>query len=278
MMMGKKILFLLAIAAIAFYGCDKIEGSQFDDLTNVNTGQKVLIEEFTGHYCGNCPDGARKLEELKKIYGDTLVIVSEHLGIFANAKYYGKNYKYDFNTAAGKDIEALFPASSYPCGLINRRGKQIFTKNSWATQIEKELANIPKAILTIENKYDSVSHDLTINISIEYKKISSSTDYLCVYLTEDSIINYQRDDSKDPSDVPNYVFRHTLRAAITNTFGEAISTSTVKIGSTITKTYQYKIGTDVNGAEIKAKHCSVVAFMTNSSNYEVFQVDEKKVE
>ena len=36
--------------------------------TYVNPNKKVLIEDFTGHLCPNCPDAARELETIHDIY------------------------------------------------------------------------------------------------------------------------------------------------------------------------------------------------------------------
>ena len=89
------LIVTLAILLCAFVSCDKIEGPyitpdesvetnvEFPDIDPNNVFRKVLIEEYTGHRCTNCPDGHRELASLHERYGDTLVAIGIHAGTFA---------------------------------------------------------------------------------------------------------------------------------------------------------------------------------------------------
>ena len=90
--MKKIFVLVIALIAILSVGCDRIEGPYlvpseneeitviFPDLDLNSVYRKVLIEEYTGHHCLNCPDGHRKLEELHERFGDTLVAIGIHAG------------------------------------------------------------------------------------------------------------------------------------------------------------------------------------------------------
>src|SRR3954469_19814249 len=91
----KKLFFALTtLAVIGFYACDKIEGPKKEEVV-VNdfckTGiadsivnKKVLVEDYTGHLCGNCPDAGVYLNDtLKPIYNHCMVVISVHAGFFA---------------------------------------------------------------------------------------------------------------------------------------------------------------------------------------------------
>ena len=46
--------------------------------------KKVLVEDYTGHLCGNCPYAGLLLNDtLRGIYGDKFITVSVHSGFFA---------------------------------------------------------------------------------------------------------------------------------------------------------------------------------------------------
>ena len=62
--------------------------------------KKVLIEEFTGVRCVNCPEGSEKIETLLAIHGERLVAVSIHAGFFATA-FSGEE---EFNTPEGEAL------------------------------------------------------------------------------------------------------------------------------------------------------------------------------
>ncbi len=60
----KKIFYIISIIILyIFVSCDKVEPPYIENPviidTNNNEGTKrVLIEEFTGHLCPNCPEAA----------------------------------------------------------------------------------------------------------------------------------------------------------------------------------------------------------------------------
>ena len=58
--------------------------------------KKILLEDYTGHKCGNCPRAAEKAEELKEIYGDQLIPIAIHAGFFASD--FGGNFTTDFTS------------------------------------------------------------------------------------------------------------------------------------------------------------------------------------
>ena len=45
--------------------------------------RKILLEDYTGHKCPNCPEAAVEAHNLKLAYGDSLVIMAVHAGVFA---------------------------------------------------------------------------------------------------------------------------------------------------------------------------------------------------
>ena len=88
------LIVTLTILLCAFVSCDKIEGPyitpdesvetnvEFPDIDPATVFRKVLIEEYTGHRCTNCPDGHRELASLHERYGDSLVAIGIHAGSF----------------------------------------------------------------------------------------------------------------------------------------------------------------------------------------------------
>ncbi|MEP7167922.1 MAG: hypothetical protein ABI855_00990, partial [Bacteroidota bacterium] len=80
--------------------------------------QNILIEEFTGHMCGNCPPAAEKITELKNIYKERLMSMATHAGSFAIT--FQQPYTYEFKTPEGIEIHDNFQVSLYPIGMVNR--------------------------------------------------------------------------------------------------------------------------------------------------------------
>lgn len=237
-----------------------------------NIYQKILIEEYTGFKCTNCPDGARKIADLLTIYGDTLVPVSIHSGTFAEpGESGGHSYVTDFRTVAGDDYNTTFlePGSPYPSAVINRtRFNSLYVqkKENWQTIINSEISNSTSTVpvLKVHTFYSEESHSLYCEASILFNE-SSSTNYGIVFLLiEDNIIDVQLDGG---TFVEDYDHHHVLREALSNPFGDPVNATSVSIGEEIT------VGSDYLELDAfwKANDCEVVAVLVDLSSSEVKQ-------
>ena len=75
----KKYLVLLS-SILIITSCDVEDGPFITDYDSyVNPEKKVLIEDFTGHLCPNCPDAARELDAIHDIYGDQIIGMAIHV-------------------------------------------------------------------------------------------------------------------------------------------------------------------------------------------------------
>ena len=72
---------------------------------NLNTDRNILLEDFTGHLCPNCPNAAREIEAIRTIYEDQIIALAIHVSPDF-ARPYSANqapsFQYDFRTEWGK--------------------------------------------------------------------------------------------------------------------------------------------------------------------------------
>ena len=71
---------LITLASL-LVACDNVSENErliYVEPAAVNTA--VLVEEFSGQMCVNCPKGAAELEKLEKQYGEALVVITYHGG------------------------------------------------------------------------------------------------------------------------------------------------------------------------------------------------------
>jgi len=277
-----KLLALLFVAGI-LQSCDKIEPPYKNDVV-INPGptteRKVLVEDYTGHKCGNCPRASKSLYNLKAVYGDKLIILAIHAGNFATVFPAGAPYyTYDFRTPEGDQLDTDFGISlaGNPNGMVNRRqvnGSYILSSTSWGSEIANVLGNTdPVPVkLTIDNTYDSNTRELQTTVTTEF--ISSLTDVykLCVFMVEDSIINWQKDYDVTPNDIPDYIHREALRGSMNGTYGDQITAPTTA-GTVKTNNYTYTLSQDWDDT-----HMSVIAFLYHDATKEIIQVEQAHVE
>ena len=113
----KNLLNLLLI--VAFFGaCDIVEepfatngGTPVDTSSPTAFIKKILVEDYSGHTCSNCPNAARELDALIDIYGEKIVPITIHVGkTYARPFHISQapKYQYDFRNETGESWDNLF--------------------------------------------------------------------------------------------------------------------------------------------------------------------------
>lgn len=278
-----KISFFLVILLIIL-SCDKIESPFMETTNNLPLAdtifqQKVLIEDFTGHQCGNCPRAHEKIEELKLLYGNKIVSIGIHSGFFAEPS---GQYTADYRTQTGDELNNYFGVEVlgiYPIGMLNRiehNGNRLIQYSEWGSvvlQILESATDGPKISISIDNEYDSENNKFLSKIFTEFlTSFTDKTIKLAVYIVEDSLISTQKDYEATPQDIENYVHRNVLRGAINGTWGETILSGSISAGEVIKKSYSYML--DSTWA---ASHCWTIAFVYDSVATDIIQVEDEPV-
>ena len=269
-----KLLSLIAIAVlITFSACEKIDPPYNKPGDVTFTGQNVLLEDYTGHTCVNCPTAAVIAHELKELYGEHLIIIAVHAGSFA--KPHPGIYENDYRTETGNVWNTYFKVQDYPTGTINRvpneSGSYVVTYEKWGDMVSKELKKEPKAEISIANTFSS--GNLITTISTKFLEEMESTYSLYVGITEDSIISAQKNFNENVGDTPeikDYVFMHMLRGSVNGDWGEDIFGASIEVGKSYSKTYQYTITGNPDNSH-------VVAYVYDNETKSVVQVVEEPV-
>lgn len=265
--------------------CDKIDspyGTKGSTPTPSDTEvvmRKILIEDFTGHYCGNCPRAARTLGQIHDLYGEKIVAMAAHVSEQFAAPA-GVHYPEDYRTETGNELDSYFgnSAAGLPNGLINRKqfdGQSIVQYTAWASKAAELLAIPPEAFIWITPDYNPTSRSLSISVKTKILQNIDENLSLAIYITEDSIISAQKDYDQisDPL-IPNYVHRHMLRGNINGTWGSTLSAATnYGIGEEFTTIGNYIIPTEWN-----ADHIAVVTVLYRTATKEVVQAEDKEIE
>ena len=182
--------------------------------------RSVLIEDFTGQRCVNCPKATETIEQLMAAYNsDTaeyiipVAIHSGPMGVFKD----GNNFV-ALGTDTGKDYwNAWFSSTQgQPVGKINR-GDASTDLTSWAGTIAAALANPTDVSISA---IAAISAD-SITATITTLGKAGVKANLQVWLTEDSIQTLQL--MPNGSANYDYIHNHVFRAAFNGTWGEPIT-------------------------------------------------------
>lgn len=260
-------------------------GSVGVDVSDSTTGsnpalRKVLVEDYTGHKCGNCPAAAIALKNLETLNPGKIVPMAVHAGFFAATSV---AYPTNFQTVAGTAYDSQFgnSAAGNPNGLVNRvgygTGGFIKAHTIWGSEFATQTVLTPKFQILIKYKYNIGTLKLNADIKVKSLAANTGTYKVVILLTENKILAEQIDYSlpAGAQTVPNYEFNHVLRGAINSEWGDAIFTSGAPLNATETIS---KANFTLNASYVLA-NCHIVAYIYDAASasptyYEVLQVEE----
>ncbi|MCX6350404.1 MAG: Omp28-related outer membrane protein [Bacteroidetes bacterium] len=279
----KRILFLVLITTILVGSCKKNNPSPTPIPTLVSdvpasVTKKILIEEYTGAWCGYCVDGAVIMgQEIDKYLGK-VIGMSIHQGDAMQTPEY-KDFYGTFTNTVG-----------FPAGMVNREniygGYPVIERTLWAQNVSGHLNGKAQIGLAI-NAENISGNTLTIKVKICYLNDYPDSHNLSVCLTEDSISgtgsgynqsNVYAGNSNfkshpfysKPSVIVGYQHRHVYRKAITLVGGNPLDTPAKK-GTWVEKSFTV----DISAYE-KTK-LSVVAFVNAGNAGKILNAQEVKV-
>ena len=276
-MFNKVSAICLLVIVLFASACDVIEGPKVDPSGFTGTSNKVLIEDFTGHMCGNCPNAHRQAAILKATYGENLVVVAVHTTGFANVVP-SLGFVTDYKTEAGNELENYFEIGNagLPTGMVNRqkRNGRVLTRfPDWGTQVGAVLQESSKMKIDLETSFDPSLRQVQISAHLEYFIEGDATHRIIVLITEDSLVSKQYDFAAAVQEVDDYVQDHVLRASVTpGTWGIPVKGNTIFLGEKIDRSFSYTLD-----ASWRPEKCSVVAYVMNDITKEVLQVQEAKL-
>lgn len=231
---------------------------RFVDETPQN--RKVVLEEFTGVNCGNCPDGHRRANALRDAHPGEVFLINIHQGSYAYPA------EIDLRTNYGDALASQAGINSYPNATINRHSFNgsiaVADRTAWTSLSEGLLSTEAYANIAAKATVDWQTREMQVTVQVYYTGNSpASTNYLNVALLQDYIYGPQvgMNANMEQVDGNQYVHMHALRDLITGQWGEEITT-TIQ-GSFVEKTYTYTIPEAVREVPVEMGNISVVAFL-----------------
>ena len=238
---------LAALATLAFTACNDIdENDRYIYVEPPQTDKVVLIEDFTGQMCLNCPIATEFIERMQEDYGADRIIA---VGIHSCQLAYGM----PLYTQTGQHYFDQWGIIGQPAGVIDRRTKVegVNSITPWNTAVNNALALSAPLRLSAATSYDAATRTVSIDVTAE--GVLDVEGMLQLWLIEDNVIGMQA--LPNGSYNPRYVHNHVFRTAVNGEDGEAFN---VAWGETKTVSHTYTLD-----ATWKEADMSVVAFVYN---------------
>jgi len=236
---------------------------RFHDGSETNYLKRVLIEDYTGTWCGNCP---RVSFAIEKVFEQTSNAVA--VGIHrSSSNPADANYDpYNFDSS---ELEAILNMSGYPKALLNRMTRWLPLEQNNVTQVINftQGAN-PK--LGIAMDVAIVNQNLQIDVRTQFSQNFSDL-RLVVYVLENGLIYDQENYTNffgGTNPIPNFVHDHVLKACLTPLMGETIPSNSSQVGQTFTRNFDVPLPANISNTS----KIEVVAFITNGSDHKALNV------
>ncbi len=219
----KKPIFLyiysLALCLPLLFSCSDVipEDERYEELPFVEAKRSILIEDFTGQFCSNCPEAHKVIRDLQAQYDDAVIAVAIHAGHFGIAEGSNPNI-IGLMQPEGNDYATHWGVEAYPSGLINRTSG-LLKHTEWATYAREALSQEAMVDIALDCKVSDDSTRLCINTEI-VSNIPMEGNKLQLWITESNITTVQQNGGTLDT---HYVHHHVYRASVNDTWGEEVS-------------------------------------------------------
>ncbi|MDV6169492.1 Omp28-related outer membrane protein [Flavobacterium sp. DG1-102-2] len=216
----------------------------FHDGSGVNFRKNMLIEDYTGTWCGYCPRVAWAIE-LVHNQAENAIAVGIHRSSSVPSSPNYDPYNFD-----ASQLENALGAEGYPKGFLNRT---IQWKSLEPDHVDQAIAltqgENPKLGLAMDAEVANGTINLDVNVM--FGKDFTNNLKLVVYVLEDGLVYDQHNYTSyyDGVDIlAGYTHNHVLRACLTPILGEEIGTTQTTIGTTYTKSFSVPVPANVTNA------------------------------
>jgi len=217
--------------------------------------RKIVVEDYTGTWCGFCPRVSGALSSLSGETDDIAVVaIHETANSFPDPMHFDQVQL----------LKDAFGVQGFPAARINRI-------SDWPTPHPNgditSIAGLDTNLALALNS-ELTDNELLVQVNVVYEEGSVQGDKLVVYLLEDHIIydqvNYYNEDNTSPfynlgNPIPNFEHNEVLRASLTSILGNAIP-STEALNEYITS---FTINIPSN---YMTENLSIVAMVVNEDN------------
>lgn len=222
--------------------------------------KNVLVEDFTGQRCVNCPDATATIEELQRCitarYGTGHVVA---VAIHGGSMAISDEYPMGLATAEGEAMHTALGIDAWPAGVVDRTGG-ICRYSEWTARVVSRMAVLPSVAIACEATVVDEQINVTVSVTPSATADKSLERRLTVWLTESGItaLQFMPDGSRNVA----YVHNHVFRASFTEPEGQLLGTSPA-IGGTETVDLSLPVKAAWNVAQM-----AVVAFVTDETGVE----------
>lgn len=227
----------------------------------------VLVEEYTGVQCPNCPEGTLILSNYQDAHPGKMIAVALHGGKLAapiNNSHGTSRYDFrnqDVMNLMNSYFGGLPPQPAAAIDRIKMNGEYFNTSRSqWAGIITQEATQPAPVNIDLTSRYDTAYNKVVVKVKVSYTLTVSAKQSLSVWLMEDGIVDMQLNQT---AYIPDYIHNHVFRDFLTQTISGSSFLDTVSVkmpGQVYERTFVYT----PRSSQWVLENCKIVAFVHNN--------------
>ncbi|MES2484901.1 MAG: Omp28-related outer membrane protein [Bacteroidota bacterium] len=220
---------------------------RFHDGSETTFTKRLLVEDYTGTWCGYCPRVAWAIEQLHTLTEDFVPVAIHRPSSNQSSSVYDP---YNFDTT---ELEDIINIPGYPKGMLNRMTQWTFPEpDNLAQAVSFTQGANPGLGLALTPVVSN--GNITIDVNIKFSSNFNGLK-LVVYVLENGLLYEQHNytDYYGSVDViEDYHHNHVLRQLLTPLLGESIASAETTVGNTFTKTFNVAAAANIaNTANIE---------------------------
>lgn len=210
---------LILLAAAALTGCEERIDDRFkEEPSSGEAVRTVLIEEYTGVDCSNCPAGHERLRTIETRYntaqnlenGVGVISVGIHIPAFGDLVQ-------DGGLVAGEAETLSQNQSSAPAARINR-STEVLTPDKWLATVDREISRT--TVVKFSPVVAEVSGNSIVVNGSAIARVGIDNALIHAWVVEDDIVTWQKQENGDYEEHYSHhgVYRAHMSALGGNTF------------------------------------------------------------
>lgn len=267
---------LLAFSIVLTFGCKKDDdnatpgggtGGLTDPLSEVGAipsafTKKIVMEKYTGEWCVNCPDGAKRMKAVLDAFPGKSYGVEVHQNDWLELPQLAL-LRTHLGGIAGYPRASIDRVPATGTSAPNQDGLVVYSRGNWMGMSTNLVTNSTDAGLAI--KTTLTGNKLNINVFAAALKDLSSDTRLTVYILENNIVA-----KNQVGGSAGYTHQHVLRQVVSDGLGDKI---TLKAGEHVTKEYK-----DIDVSGFDKTNIQVLAFINvvgaTSKDHQILNAQE----
>ncbi len=242
---------LAMIAMMA--SCDDVkEDDRLIKVERPEIARKVLIQEFTGVNCVNCPTGASTVHDIQELYPESVIAIGMHPG---GTGFSGPIGTFNLNSDLARVYYDYYKPAGFPAAVIDGQAP-ITNITAWSGAVHDQLSQPAPADIELTPIYDASSRTLTVDYEVTVNNVYSKPLNINIWLVENGIHGPQKSGN---TIIIDYEHNHVLRTSLTGDWGNKLNSSFIP-----EEVYHGTVSIVLDENWV-AENCQLVGFLQNDS-------------